>query len=77
MTIIGVGMELDAISAVVIGGTLLDRRRGTVSGTLCGVLLLGVIQNVINQIGTLDSLPVGGQRRLPVVVVVLQRILRR
>lgn len=55
VTIVGVGMELDAIAAVVIGGTLLAGGAGTVSGTLCGVLLLGVIQNVINQIGSLDS----------------------
>jgi ribose transport system permease protein len=48
-------MELDVIAAVVIGGTLLAGGAGTVSGTLCGVLLLAVIQNVINQIGSLDS----------------------
>jgi ribose/xylose/arabinose/galactoside ABC-type transport system permease subunit len=55
VTILGVGMELDAIAAVVIGGTLLTGGAGSVSGTLCGVLLLGVIQNVINQIGSLTS----------------------
>jgi ribose transport system permease protein len=55
VTILGVGMELDAIAAVVIGGTLLVGGAGSVSGTLCGVLLLAVIQNIINQIGTLDS----------------------
>jgi galactofuranose transport system permease protein len=55
VTILGVGMELDAIAAVVIGGTLLVGGAGTVSGTLCGVLLLGTIQNVINQIGSLNS----------------------
>lgn len=55
VTILGVGLELDAIAAVVIGGTLLVGGAGTLSGTLCGVLLLGVIQNVINQIGSLDS----------------------
>jgi ribose transport system permease protein len=55
VTILGVGMELDVIAAVVIGGTLLAGGAGTVSGTLCGVLLLAVIQNVINQIGSLDS----------------------
>jgi ribose transport system permease protein len=55
VTILGVGMELDAIAAVVIGGTLLVGGAGSISGTLCGVMLLGVIQNVINQIGTLDS----------------------
>ncbi|WAU81851.1 ABC transporter permease [Streptomyces sp. Qhu-G9] len=55
VTILGSGMELEAISAVVIGGTLLSGGFGFVSGALVGVLLLKVIQNVINQIGSLDS----------------------
>ncbi|MET7641007.1 ABC transporter permease [Streptomyces sp. NPDC005438] len=55
VTILGLGMELDAIAAVVIGGTLLSGGMGFVSGSLVGVLLLKVIQNVINQIGSLDS----------------------
>ena len=55
VTILGTGMELEAISAVVIGGTLLTGGFGFVSGSLVGVLLLKVIQNVINQIGSLDS----------------------
>ncbi|NGN67408.1 ABC transporter permease [Streptomyces sp. A7024] len=55
VTILGFGMELDAIAAVVIGGTLLSGGLGFVSGSLVGVLLLKVIQNVINQIGSLDS----------------------
>ncbi|MEK0099807.1 ABC transporter permease [Streptomyces sp. A475] len=55
VTILGNGMELEAISAVVIGGTLLTGGLGYVSGSLVGVLLLKVIQNVINQIGSLDS----------------------
>jgi galactofuranose transport system permease protein len=52
---VGVGLELDAIAAVVIGGTLLTGGAGTLTGTLAGVLLLGVIQNFINQIGGLSS----------------------
>ncbi|MER7173220.1 ABC transporter permease [Streptomyces mesophilus] len=55
VTILGVGMELDAIAAVVIGGTLLTGGFGFISGTLAGVLLLQVIKNIINQIGSLDS----------------------
>lgn len=55
VTILGNGMELEAISAVVIGGTLLSGGSGFISGSLVGVLLLKVIQNVINQIGSLDS----------------------
>ena len=52
---IGEGRELEAIAAVVIGGTLLTGGAGSLGGTLAGVLLLKVIQNVINQVGTLDA----------------------
>jgi ribose transport system permease protein len=55
VTVLGTGMELDAIAAVVIGGTLLTGGAGTVAGTIAGVLLLGVIQNMINQVGNLNS----------------------
>jgi ribose/xylose/arabinose/galactoside ABC-type transport system permease subunit len=55
VTILGVGLELEAIAAVVLGGTLLTGGAGTLIGTLVGVLLLQVIRNVINQVGTLDS----------------------
>lgn len=51
----GSGREVDVISAVVIGGTLLSGGSGFISGSLVGVLLPKVIQNVINQIGSLDS----------------------
>ncbi|RBM21620.1 ATPase [Prauserella sp. PE36] len=55
VTVLGVGMELEVISAVVLGGTLLTGGAGTVLGTLVGVLLLQVIKNVINQVGSLNS----------------------
>ncbi|MCD4526125.1 ABC transporter permease [Nocardioides sp. cx-173] len=55
VTILGVGLELEAIAAVVVGGTLLTGGAGTILGTLIGVLLLQVIKNVINQVGSLDS----------------------
>jgi galactofuranose transport system permease protein len=55
VTVLGSGMELDAIAAVVIGGTLLTGGAGTIAGTIAGVLLLGVIQNLINQVGNVNS----------------------
>ncbi|GAA2565643.1 ABC transporter permease [Winogradskya consettensis] len=55
VTVLGTGMELDAIAAVVIGGTLLTGGAGTIAGTIAGVLLLGVIQNMINQVGNVPS----------------------
>jgi ribose/xylose/arabinose/galactoside ABC-type transport system permease subunit len=78
VTTIGVGTELDAISVVVIGGTLLTGGAGSVLGTLIGVLLRDVIQNIINQVGTLNSnyqSVVSGAFLL--VVVVIQRLLAR
>jgi simple sugar transport system permease protein len=50
-----VGMELDAIAAVVIGGTLLAGGVGYVLGGLVGVLVLGTIQTLISFQGTLSS----------------------
>ncbi|SER45366.1 simple sugar transport system permease protein [Streptomyces sp. yr375] len=50
-----VGMELDAIAAVVIGGTLLTGGSGYVLGTLFGVLVLGLIKSIITFEGTLSS----------------------
>ncbi|WP_019144479.1 galactofuranose ABC transporter, permease protein YjfF [Aeromicrobium massiliense] len=50
-----VGMELDAIAAVVIGGTLLTGGRGYVLGSLLGVLVLGMIKTLISFDGTLSS----------------------
>jgi simple sugar transport system permease protein len=50
-----VGFELDAIAAVVIGGTLLRGGVGFVAGTALGVLLLGLIQTLITFHGELSS----------------------
>ena len=47
ITNIGVGYELAAIAAVIIGGTLLTGGAGSITGTAAGVLLLAVIQNLI------------------------------
>ncbi len=50
-----VGLELDAIAVVVIGGILLTGGVGYVAGTLFGVLMLGIIQTLISFDGTLSS----------------------
>ena len=49
------GLELDAIAAVVIGGTLLSGGVGYVAGTLFGVHILGIIQTLISFDGSLSS----------------------
>lgn len=50
-----VGLELDTIAAVVIGGTLLTGGVGYVLGTFLGVLIQGIIQTIISFEGTLSS----------------------
>ncbi|CAN7418688.1 sugar ABC transporter permease YjfF [Rhizobium sp. LjRoot30] len=50
-----VGVELDAIAAVVIGGTLLTGGAGFVGGTLVGLLIQGLIQTYITFDGSLSS----------------------
>ncbi len=49
------GLEMDAISASVIGGTLLSGGVGTPFGTIFGVLIKGTIQQLITTQGTLSS----------------------
>ncbi len=46
--IIGMGLELDVIAAVVIGGASLSGGKGTAVNTLLGVLILGIIGNLMN-----------------------------
>ena len=50
----GTGWELDAIAAVVVGGTLLTGGQGGAGQTLIGVLLLGMIFNLFNLEGTIS-----------------------
>ena len=73
-----VGMELDAIAAVVIGGTLLAGGVGYVAGSVLGVMVLGVIQTLISFQGTLSSwwtkIAIG---TLLLLFIVMQRIIVR
>ncbi len=47
----GVSYELDAIAAVVLGGTSLTGGRGWIFGTIVGALIIGVLNNGLNLIG--------------------------
>jgi simple sugar transport system permease protein len=74
----GVGLELDAIAAVVIGGTLLTGGVGYLAGTLLGVLIFGTIQSALIFDGRLNSwwlrIAIG---TLLLAFILLQRILTR
>ena len=47
---LGTGMELDAIASVAVGGTSLAGGRGSVIGTVIGVIIIGVLNNFLNLI---------------------------
>jgi ribose/xylose/arabinose/galactoside ABC-type transport system permease subunit len=72
------GLELDAIAAVVIGGTLLTGGVGHVLGTFVGVLILGAIQTAITFEATLSSwwtrIAIGS---LVFVFITLQKLITR
>ncbi|RYJ06116.1 MAG: ABC transporter permease, partial [Actinomycetales bacterium] len=65
--------ELDAIAAVVIGGTLLSGGRGTVIGTLFGVLIFSTLTNVF----TLNNLSTSAQAVAKGVIIVIAVLLQQ
>lgn len=68
----GVGLELDAIAACVIGGALLSGGKGTVTHTMIGVLILGLIGNIMN----LMSVPAYPQQIIKGVIIILAVLLQ-
>jgi ribose transport system permease protein len=69
----GLGYELDAIAAVVVGGTSLSGGRGSVVGTVAGALLLGVLNNIL----ALNSVDTNVQLLIKGLVIVVAAGLQR
>lgn len=70
------GAEMDAIASVVIGGTSMSGGEGTMTGTLIGILIIGVIANGLN----LLNVPQGAQRIVKggiIVLAVIVDVLRK
>jgi ribose transport system permease protein len=68
----GIGLELDAIAACVIGGALLSGGKGTVVNTMIGVLILGLIGNIMN----LLSVPAYPQQIIKGLIIILAVLLQ-
>ncbi|RQS62554.1 ABC transporter permease [Burkholderia sp. Bp8963] len=66
-----IGMEFDAIAAVVLGGTSFERGEGWLPGTAIGVLTIGVLRNALNLVGIESSLQVVTIGLLVLAVVVI------
>ena len=65
--------ELDAIAAVVVGGTLLIGGRGTITGTVFGVLIFATLSNVFVQLNLSSSVQAVAKGIIIVVAVLLQQ----
>ena len=71
--LIGLGMELDAIAAVAVGGTLLTGGRATILGTLLGALIIQLVRYTLLANGVPDAAALVVKAGLIIVAVWLQR----
>ncbi len=69
----GVAYELDAIAAVVIGGTNLLGGSGNVTGTFAGILIIGILNNIMNLRGINPDLQLILKGVIIVAAVLIQR----
>ena len=70
------GQEMDAIAAVVIGGTSMKGGEGSMVGTLIGIFIIGIIANGLNLLGVAQG-PQRMVKGLIIVVAVIIDVLRR
>ncbi len=71
--LVGLGMELDAIAAVAVGGTLLSGGRATVIGTLLGALIIQLVRYTLLANGVPDAAALVVKALIIVLAVWLQR----
>lgn len=69
----GSGYEMDAIAAVIVGGTRMSGGRGTVIGTMLGVLIIGVMNNLLNLYGVPPFLREAFKGVIVIIAVLLQK----
>jgi ribose transport system permease protein len=69
----GLNYELDSIAAVVIGGTRLNGGKGSIWGTFLGVLILGILNNIINLMNVSPYLQGLVKGLIIIIAVLLQK----
>lgn len=72
--IASIGMEFDAVAAVVVGGTSFERGNGWLPGTLLGVLTIGVLKNGLNVLAVPSSLQVASIGLLVIVALLIDSL---
>lgn len=69
----GSGYEMDAIAAVVVGGTSMSGGKGSVVGTVLGMLIIAVMNNLLNLMGVPPFLREAFKGFIVIVAVLLQK----
>ena len=69
----GLSYELDAIAAVIIGGSSMNGGKASVWGTLAGVLILGIVSNVLDMWGISVTLQGTVKGLVIIIAVMIQR----
>jgi ribose transport system permease protein len=67
------GFDLDAIAAVVIGGTSMAGGFGSLVGTLAGVLIMGIMNNMLNLVGANSFAQIAIKGLIVILAVLVQR----
>ena len=66
-----IGMEFDAIAAVIVGGTSFEKGNGWMFGTFLGVITVGILRNGLNLVGVQSSVQVASIGLLVLVALLL------
>ena len=69
----GSGYELDAIASVVVGGTSFSGGRGTIQGTVMGVMTIAIMNNLLNLWGVPPFLREAFKGAIIIIAVLLQK----
>ena len=67
------GQEMDAIAAVVVGGTSMSGGRGSILGTVLGMLIIAVMNNLLNLMGVPPFLREAFKGFIVIAAVLLQK----
>ena len=70
---VGAGLELDVITAVILGGAALSGGRGTIAGALVGSLIIGILNNGLVLLGVDSSLQIAIKGLIIWVAVIVSR----
>lgn len=72
----GIGYEMDAVTAIVIGGVSLDGGKGTILNAVIGVFIIGVLSNVLSMIGVSTQNQMVAKGIIIIIAVCVEKLRR-